>query len=158
MKISKGLCSIVIIFLLTVSIFSISSHVYSQPASLTGTISDGGVDTDADGTYDYLEVGVEVDVTTAGMFLAIVRDGKTVLSTEDLRYTLAPPSDDAWRTNRDITGLSVPVVLFQAIKERAAKNYRNVSQEICVMLAAQVAKDLLIADLMSEDEQERESV
>jgi len=45
---------------------------------------------------------------TAGMFLAIVRDGKTVLSTEDLRYTLATPADDAWRTSRDTAGLSVP--------------------------------------------------
>ncbi len=45
---------------------------------------------------------------TAGMFLSLVQDGKTVLSTEDLRYALAPPSDDAWRTNRDTTGLSLP--------------------------------------------------
>ncbi len=45
---------------------------------------------------------------TAGMFLAIVQDGKTVLSTEDLRYTLTPPGDDSWRTNRDLTGLSLP--------------------------------------------------
>ncbi len=45
---------------------------------------------------------------TAGMFLAIVQDGKTVLSTEDLRYTLARPAGDAWRTNRDTAGLSAP--------------------------------------------------
>ncbi len=45
---------------------------------------------------------------TAGMFLAIVQDGKTVLSTEDLRYTLAPPADDSWRTSRDTTGLTAP--------------------------------------------------
>ena len=45
---------------------------------------------------------------TAGMFLAIVQDGKTVLSTDDLRYTLAPPASDAWRTNRDTTSLSAP--------------------------------------------------
>ena len=45
---------------------------------------------------------------TAGMFLAIVRDGKTVLSTEDLRYTLASPTNESWRTGRDTTGLSAP--------------------------------------------------
>ncbi len=45
---------------------------------------------------------------TAGMFLAIVQDGKTVLSTDDLRYTLTRPAGKAWRTSRDTTGLSVP--------------------------------------------------
>ena len=45
---------------------------------------------------------------TAGMFLAIVQDGKTVLSTDDLRYTLAKPAGDAWRIDRDTTGLSAP--------------------------------------------------
>ena len=45
---------------------------------------------------------------TAGMFLAIVQDGKTVMSTEDLRYTLASPSDDSWRTSRDVGGMAVP--------------------------------------------------
>jgi hypothetical protein len=34
--------------------------------SLTGTISDRGVDTDSDGTFDYLEVSVEVNVTDSG--------------------------------------------------------------------------------------------
>jgi hypothetical protein len=51
------------------------SRVYSYtefdlpPASLTGTIYDGGVDTDGDGTYDHLEIGVEVEVTEAGNYL-----------------------------------------------------------------------------------------
>jgi len=51
------------------------SRVYSYtefdlpPASLTGTIYDGGVDTDSDGTYDYLEIGIEVEVTEAGNYL-----------------------------------------------------------------------------------------
>ena len=45
---------------------------------------------------------------TAGTFLAIVQDGKTRLSTEDLRYTLTRPADDAWRTDADLTGLAVP--------------------------------------------------
>jgi hypothetical protein len=45
---------------------------------------------------------------TAGMFLAVVRDGKTVLSTKDLRYTIDPPINESWRTGRDMTGLCVP--------------------------------------------------
>ncbi|HPM79090.1 MAG TPA: glycosyl hydrolase [Candidatus Anammoximicrobium sp.] len=45
---------------------------------------------------------------TAGMFLAIVQDGKTVFSTDDLRYTLTKPADNAWRTGRDVGGLSTP--------------------------------------------------
>ncbi|MCL4203475.1 MAG: hypothetical protein KJ000_13310 [Pirellulaceae bacterium] len=45
---------------------------------------------------------------TAGMFLAIVQDGKTVFSTNDLRYTVALPADASWRTNRDTSGLAVP--------------------------------------------------
>jgi len=38
------------------------------PATLTGTIYDEGVDTDGDELYDYLSVGVEVNVTTAGTY------------------------------------------------------------------------------------------
>jgi len=38
------------------------------PASLTGTIYDMGLDTDGDGTFDFLEVGVEVNVTSSGIF------------------------------------------------------------------------------------------
>ena len=45
---------------------------------------------------------------TAGMFLAIVQDGKTVLSTDDLRYTLTRPSGESWRTDPALTGLAVP--------------------------------------------------
>lgn len=45
---------------------------------------------------------------TAGMFLAVVQDGKTVLATKDLSYTITPPGSDSWRTNRDTTGLSAP--------------------------------------------------
>jgi len=33
-------------------------------ANLTGIIYDEGVDTDGDGAYDYLNLGVEVNVTT----------------------------------------------------------------------------------------------
>ena len=51
------------------------SRVYSYtefdlpPASLTGTIYDGGVDVDSDGAFDYLEVGVEVEVSEAGNYV-----------------------------------------------------------------------------------------
>jgi len=51
------------------------SRVYSYtefdlpPASLTGTIYDGGVDTDSDGAFDYLEIGVEVNVLQAGNYI-----------------------------------------------------------------------------------------
>jgi len=38
------------------------------PATLTETIYDEGVDTDDNGYYDYLNLGVEVNVTTAGTY------------------------------------------------------------------------------------------
>jgi signal peptidase I len=41
-------------------------------AVLTGVVFDQGVDTDPDGTYDYLRIGVEVNVTDAGYFRVYV--------------------------------------------------------------------------------------
>jgi hypothetical protein len=41
---------------------------FESYAFLTGKVSDLGVDTDADGLFDYLEVGVEVNVTEAGYY------------------------------------------------------------------------------------------
>ena len=38
------------------------------PATLTGTITDEGVDIDDDGLYDYLRIGVEVNVTAPGTY------------------------------------------------------------------------------------------
>ena len=38
------------------------------PASLTGTVTDEGVDIDDDGLFNYLRFGVEVNVTTAGTY------------------------------------------------------------------------------------------
>jgi hypothetical protein len=38
------------------------------PAYFTGVISDEGVDADGDGKFDYLKVGVEVDVTEYGLY------------------------------------------------------------------------------------------
>jgi hypothetical protein len=39
-----------------------------KAADLTGTIYDEGVDTDGDGYFNYLSLGIEVNVTTAGTF------------------------------------------------------------------------------------------
>jgi hypothetical protein len=41
---------------------------FQSDALLTGRISDMGVDTDRDGLFDYLAVGVEINVTKAGMY------------------------------------------------------------------------------------------
>jgi hypothetical protein len=41
---------------------------FESHAFLTGKVYDNGVDTDADGLFDYLEVGVEVNVTEAGTY------------------------------------------------------------------------------------------
>ncbi len=73
MRIDKRILSFIVISLLVVSIVSVFwVQLFKVSAqgigNLTGTISDGGVDTDPDGTFDYLEVGVEVNVTTSGTF------------------------------------------------------------------------------------------
>ncbi len=69
MRIGKIILIIMVMSLLTFSILSISWRVHAQPAAfLTGTIFDGGVDTDGDGTFDFLEVGVEVNVSISGNF------------------------------------------------------------------------------------------
>ena len=43
-------------------------NAQSQDASLTGTISDEGLDNTGDGIYDSLKIGVQVNVSTAGTF------------------------------------------------------------------------------------------
>ena len=73
MKMDRKLVSIILLSFLTLCMFSILGkgrfQVNAQPpASLTGTIYDRGVDTDADTYFNYLEVGVEVNVTTAGYY------------------------------------------------------------------------------------------
>ncbi len=40
----------------------------NQPASLTGVIYDEGVDTDGDGAFDFLNLGVEINVTMAATY------------------------------------------------------------------------------------------
>jgi hypothetical protein len=61
---------------------------------------------------------------TAGLFVAIVKDGKTVLSAEDFRYALKAP-DDKWCTSADMAGLSKPDTgnvhpLHRGLETRAA--------------------------------------
>jgi hypothetical protein len=60
------LMTILTLTFLLVQISPVSAQ--DEAASLTGTISDQGVDTDGDGIYDSLDIGVEVNVTTAGTF------------------------------------------------------------------------------------------
>jgi hypothetical protein len=74
MKIHRKLAVIILLFFLTLSIFSVFGRGRFQavaqppPANLGPDIYDNGVDTDADGYFNYLEVGVEVNVTDAGYF------------------------------------------------------------------------------------------
>ena len=70
----KRILPAVLVSFLVISIFTFSLVQLSpvcaqgQNASLTGTIFDQGVDNDGDGIYDSLEIGVQVDVVTAGLF------------------------------------------------------------------------------------------
>ena len=47
---------------------------FESHALLTGKISDRGVDADGDGLFDYLEVGIEINVTEAGKYEVYVGD------------------------------------------------------------------------------------
>jgi hypothetical protein len=69
----KRVFSVVLISLLSFSIVSIFWGQLLQAnaqamGDLTGTIYDTGVDTDSDLAFDFLEVGIEVNVSTPGMF------------------------------------------------------------------------------------------
>ncbi|MHC3129206.1 MAG: hypothetical protein IBV52_03920 [Candidatus Bathyarchaeota archaeon] len=64
MMISLLIISTLLFFLVQVSPVS----AQDEAASLTGTIYDAGVDVDDDGIYDSLDIGVEVNVTTAGTY------------------------------------------------------------------------------------------
>ena len=81
MRIDKRILTVMVMSLLTFSTSSIFwgqlFQVSAQPvkyASLTGTIYDWGVDTDGDGNFDFLEVGVEVNVTDSGDYQIQIRD------------------------------------------------------------------------------------
>jgi hypothetical protein len=63
----------IMIYLLIISILVFLVQVspvsaQNEEANLTGIIYDEGVDTDDDGAFDYLNLGVEVNVTTAGTY------------------------------------------------------------------------------------------
>ncbi len=70
----RKLVTMVVVFLMTILALSLflaqMSLVSAQEgaASLTGAIYDKGVDSDEDKFYDSLDIGVEVNVTTAGTF------------------------------------------------------------------------------------------
>ena len=73
MNVGKRILSVMLASLLAFSILSVSMvemmKVSAQGVgSLTGTIYDSGLDTDDDGAFNFLEVGVEVNVSTAGTF------------------------------------------------------------------------------------------
>ena len=70
----KRISLMMLVFLLIVSTLSILSvqlgpvSAQTTEASLTGTITDRGEDTDEDGFFNFLNVGVEVNVSSAGTF------------------------------------------------------------------------------------------
>ncbi len=75
MRIGGKKIAIILIFLLyTAPVLSIFGAQIPQVsaeatgASLTGNIVDRGVDTDSDGLFEYLEIGVEVNVTETGRY------------------------------------------------------------------------------------------
>jgi len=69
---TRDFLTLSIVFLLLVSMLTVAYRfsVSAQPAeaTLTGKILDRGVDTSGNGLYDYLEIDVEINVTTAGDF------------------------------------------------------------------------------------------
>jgi len=60
------------------------------PAVLTGKVYDRGLDTDDDGTFDYLEVSVEVNVTKPGLYDVFI-SGLFEITPEGYRYYI-----DVW--------------------------------------------------------------
>ena len=71
MKVIEGTVSGAMILLLCISVHGawLSQASPQQPgASLTGVIFDQGIDEDGDGTYDFLEIGVQVDVAVAAFY------------------------------------------------------------------------------------------
>lgn len=66
----KVIWMLVLISLMAVSTFSQLYPVNAQTpeATLTGSITDSGLDTDDDGLFNYLDIGVQVNVTVAGTF------------------------------------------------------------------------------------------
>jgi hypothetical protein len=83
MRIGKKIVTTLIVFLLLFSIFAATSRSLiptansSGSAELTGALYDMGKDTDSDGKFDYLEVGVEINVSFYAFYrveIASLRD------------------------------------------------------------------------------------
>ncbi len=69
------------------------TYVYSEfesHAFLTGRIFDNGEDEDSDGLFDYLKLGVEVNVTEAGRYLLLIQGLRGVRngSLQDIYYDM----------------------------------------------------------------------
>jgi hypothetical protein len=74
-KVSKSIITILLMFVLMTSFFVNQIHqanAEGSGATFTGNIFDQGVDTDGDGTYDLLEIRVEVNVAEAGDYIVEV--------------------------------------------------------------------------------------
>jgi hypothetical protein len=72
---------------------------------------------------------------TAGLFLAIVQDGKAVLSTEDLRCRSTRPAAEQWRTDPSTAGLAAMDTT------NVHEAHRGASQgDLAAQLAAKVAE------------------
>ena len=88
--------TIPLILWIIVAVFSITvpqvppSNAVVPVAVLTGVVVDSGVDTDEDGAFDFLELGVEVNVTEAATY-TLQADG---LLTSDSEYISV--SDSFW--------------------------------------------------------------
>jgi hypothetical protein len=68
-RIAKIVVFLMIILTLSLLLAQMSPvSAQNEPANLTGVIYDEGVDTNGDGAFDYLNLGVEINVTTAGTY------------------------------------------------------------------------------------------
>jgi len=74
MKLEKKTLTLLLICMLTLSTTTLIIQNFipkahsSDEATFTGVTSDRGVDTDSDGKYDFLEVTVQINVTTPGTY------------------------------------------------------------------------------------------
>ncbi len=82
---------------------------------------------------------------TAGMFLAIVQDGKTVLSAEDLRCATDKPRDKGWRTTVDVNNLSIPDSSNVHESHRGAGN-ANLWRTLTGQLEEFISRDIQAAE------------
>jgi len=99
----KGL--VFLLAFLLVASFSASSVSFTKaqaeeikllgPANLTGTISDRGIDIDGSGKFDYLVIGVEVDVSVASEYIVtisgLLADSYLYISVSDMKREYLSP-------------------------------------------------------------------